>query len=182
MSQFPSTRYQGSKLKIADWIWENIRDLNFQTALDAFGGTGAVSHLLKRQGKTVVYNDLLAFNYLIGIALIAYFALFQACIAKRPYNLFHRRNLYHRLKHKGLKHSKSVWCDKNKIHDAFDRLFANFRGSTLVVSYRSNGIPSVSELTFLLQKHKGSVLEAERTEYQYVLSRKPSQEVLLIAR
>jgi adenine-specific DNA methylase len=28
---------------------------------------------------------------------IAYFALFQACIAKRPYNLFHRKNLYMRL-------------------------------------------------------------------------------------
>lgn len=28
---------------------------------------------------------------------IAWFALFQACIIKRPYNLFHRRNLYVRL-------------------------------------------------------------------------------------
>lgn len=27
---------------------------------------------------------------------IAYYALFQACIVKRPYNLFHRRNLYMR--------------------------------------------------------------------------------------
>lgn len=28
---------------------------------------------------------------------MAYFALFQACLAKRPYNLFHRKNLYVRL-------------------------------------------------------------------------------------
>lgn len=28
---------------------------------------------------------------------LAYFALFQACIIKRPYNLFHRKNLYIRL-------------------------------------------------------------------------------------
>jgi hypothetical protein len=46
---FPSTRYQGSKNKITDWIWEEIKDLNFQTVLDAFGGTGSVSHLLKRK-------------------------------------------------------------------------------------------------------------------------------------
>ncbi len=45
---FPSTRYQGSKLKIVDWIWENIKDLEFNTALDAFGGTGCVAYLLKR--------------------------------------------------------------------------------------------------------------------------------------
>ena len=28
---------------------------------------------------------------------VAYFALFQACLIKRPYNLFHRKNLYMRL-------------------------------------------------------------------------------------
>ena len=56
---FPSTRYQGSKNKLTDWIWENIANLDFETALDAFGGTGAVSHLLKRKGKKVVYNDIL---------------------------------------------------------------------------------------------------------------------------
>ena len=28
---------------------------------------------------------------------IAYYAMFQSCIAKRPYNLFHRKNLYMRL-------------------------------------------------------------------------------------
>ena len=29
---------------------------------------------------------------------LAYFALFQSCIIKRPYNLFHRKNLYVRTK------------------------------------------------------------------------------------
>ena len=32
---------------------------------------------------------------------IAYFALFQSCIIKRPYNLFHRKNLYVRLQELG---------------------------------------------------------------------------------
>lgn len=154
---FPSTRYQGSKLKLLDWIWESVRNLKFQSVLDAFGGTGCVSYLFKCQGKQVTYNDALKFNYQIGLALIenqkvflepedidwlinqhsfiryrnviadnfkgiyfideenrwldvlvqnigqmknkykqalAWFAVFQSCIAKRPYNLFHRKNLY----------------------------------------------------------------------------------------
>ncbi|MCL5024948.1 MAG: DNA adenine methylase [Chloroflexi bacterium] len=154
---FPSTRYQGSKAKLADWIWQQIAGLNFTTCLDAFGGTGAVAHRLKREGKRVTYNDLLRFNYYAGLALVensatrlspdevdwllqrhpgiayprfvqdtfpgiyftdeenawvdqttpnirhladpykhalAFFALCQACIIKRPYNLFHRKNLY----------------------------------------------------------------------------------------
>jgi len=156
---FPSTRFQGSKLKIVDWIWDAVKNLNFNTVLDAFGGTGCVAYMLKNKGKAVTYNDILKFNWYIGLALIennktklsekdinflvtthqdinyptfvfdtfkdiyftdeenkwldmvakniclldnkykqalAYFALFQACIIKRPFNLFHRKNLYMR--------------------------------------------------------------------------------------
>lgn len=159
-AEFPSTRYQGSKAKLADWIWEQIAELDFTTCLDAFGGTGAVAYRLKQAGKRITYNDLLRFNYEFGLALIensrarlsfeeidwlltrhsqivyprfvqdnfaeiyftdeenawidqtitnirqladpykfalAFFALAQACIIKRPYNLFHRKNLYIRL-------------------------------------------------------------------------------------
>ncbi len=157
---FPTTRYQGSKRKLVNWIWEQVRHLEFTTVLDVFGGTGVVSHLFKNAGKHVTYNDIMAFNCEIGRALIenrdvvltpdevdqlltfrddvhypdfiqkhfsgiyftdeenawldrvnyqithmlnnrykqaiARFALFQACIIKRPYNLFHRANLYMR--------------------------------------------------------------------------------------
>jgi adenine-specific DNA methylase len=157
---FPSTRYQGSKRKLVNWIWENVCEYQFDSVLDVFGGTGAVSHMLKNAGKRVVYNDALKFNWSIGLALIenaretlseaeidcvlqrrhdliypnfiqktfeniyftdaenawldqvvynidrllespykkalAQFALFQACVIKRPYNLFHRANLYMR--------------------------------------------------------------------------------------
>jgi adenine-specific DNA-methyltransferase len=155
--QFPSTRYQGSKAKLVNWIWEQIVDLDFATCLDAFGGTGAVAYRLKQAGKQVTYNDLLRFNYYIGLTLIenkrirlgpdkvdwllrrhpgvayphfvqdtfqniyftdeenvwidqtitnicqlsdpyefalAFFVLCQACLTKRPFNLFHRKNLY----------------------------------------------------------------------------------------
>ena len=67
---FPTTRYQGSKLKLVDWIKANIQNLDFDTALDAFGGTGCVSHTMKGLGKEVTYNDALRFNYYIGLALI----------------------------------------------------------------------------------------------------------------
>lgn len=161
--KFPVTRYQGSKRKILPWIYENVKDLEFETVLDGFGGTGSVSYLFKKMGKQVTYNDNLKFNYLIGKAIIqnrrvkltesdivnlfhwislnpaddfiertfkgiyyyrkenewldnmsngiinmnhyhgatldykkaiAYYALFQSCLIKRPFNLFHRRNLY----------------------------------------------------------------------------------------
>jgi len=337
---FPSTRFQGSKAKLVDWIWDCLKDLNFDTALDAFGGTGAVSHLLKRSGKEVTYNDSLRFNHFIGLALIenskevlseeevewllghhteinypstiqelfheiyytdeenawldqvvtnikhmtnpykqalAYFALFQACIIKRPFNLFHRKNLYIRFtdvkrsfgnkvtwdkpfdqwfrhfaseanravfengrvnkamnldplqipgafdlvyidtpyisskgvgvdylhfyhflegltmydewsnridytrKHRPLKTTGSEWVDRNRIHDAFTRLFDRYRNSILVVSYRDNGIPSEQELFDLLSQHKKKVIEVKKRNYKYVLSTYSSCELLYVA-
>lgn len=49
----PTTRYQGSKSKIVEWIWESIQDIEFESALDVFGGTGIVGYLLKMKGKQV---------------------------------------------------------------------------------------------------------------------------------
>lgn len=159
--KFPTTRYQGSKRKILPWMYDIFKELDFETALDACGGSGSVSYLLKRMDKSVTYNDKLKFNYLIGKALIenqsvnflsedisnllnndltptniiqnvfkdvyylphenrwldkvsngilnmnhytgeileykkaiAYYALFQASLIKRPFNLFHRNNLH----------------------------------------------------------------------------------------
>ncbi len=154
---FPSTRYQGSKYKIVDWIDRSTRHLRGSSVLDAFSGTGCVGYMYKRNGRRVICNDALKFNYYIGLALIenknvrlnaddldfllnkhsgmsyptfiadtfqniyfsddeniwldivitnirclenrykqalAFYALFQSCIIKRPYNLFHRKNLY----------------------------------------------------------------------------------------
>ncbi len=340
LCNLPTTRYQGSKSKIVDWVWKSIQDIRFDSVLDAFGGTGIVGYYLKTKGKQVFYNDILKFNYYMGVALIenddvilssgdikyllkyndnidyptfiqdtfqdiyytdeenrwldmivtniehlddfykktvAYYALFQACIIKRPYNLFHRKNLYVRFaevdrsfgnkatwdkpfeshflnfvneingcvfsnqkknkafnldvfdihgdfdlvyidtpyiskegtgvdylefyhflegmvnypkwgdmidyksKHRKIKHKKPIWCDKNKIHSAFNKLFRKFEESTIVVSYRSDGIPSIDELVALLEKYKGDVKEIRYTNYKYVLStNNGSQECLLI--
>lgn len=67
---FPTTRYQGSKRKLLPWLYENIKSLNFKTAIDIFGGTASVSYLFKSMGKEVTFNDYLKSNYYIGKALI----------------------------------------------------------------------------------------------------------------
>ena len=67
---FPSTRYQGSKRKLLPWIASHLRELRFDTALDAMSGTAAVAYLLKQMGKQVVANDRLFANAEIARALI----------------------------------------------------------------------------------------------------------------
>ena len=340
-SRFPTTRYQGSKMKYVNWIWNFIKEIEFETALDAFGGTGSVSYKLKQEGKELVYNDVLKFNSIIGSALIenceekitesdlelilktdpqmqyptfiqdtfqdiyytnsenqwldiviknitkleseykksvALFALFQACIIKRPYNLFHRKNLYireseversfgnksswdtpfeihfrnfikeantavfsngkdnialnqnvfdisntfdliyidtpyisekgvgtdyldfyhflegvvqydhwnelidYKSKHKRLKVNRSAWTDPKLIDDAFVRLINQFKESVLVISYRSDGIPTVKRLVEILRDHGKMVTVHESSDMKYVLSNKKSSEILLIAR
>ena len=180
VGKFPTTRYQGSKQKFVDWIWDCVKDIPFHSALDAFGGTGSVSFRLKKEGKQVTYNDILPFNHIIGKALIenentrlenfevnallrknagekysdfiertfkdiyftdeenrwldvvsanirrmenpykqavAYFALFQSCIIKRPYNLFHRRNRYVRLQEVERSFgNKKTWDTPFEVH------------------------------------------------------------------
>lgn len=159
-SSFPTTRYQGSKRDLIDWIWSAIEEhVQFESTLDAFGGTGAFAYKSKKENKDSYYNDYLRFNYHIGRAIvenkntvlksddvdflmdehdrfdypnfiqhkfdglyfteeenawldrmkvhidnldneykksIAVSTLAQCCLAKRPYNLFHRANLYMR--------------------------------------------------------------------------------------
>ena len=160
--RFPTTRYQGSKRKLIFWIYDALKNIEFNSVLDAFGGTASVSYLFKLMGKQVTYNDYLKFNSIIGQSIIentnvllddsdvdkilssksnsfefitntfneiyytesenkwldnivslinqldfgehdkykksiAFNALYQSCLIKRPFNLFHRKNLYIRL-------------------------------------------------------------------------------------
>ncbi|MBN1678798.1 MAG: DNA methyltransferase, partial [Anaerolineae bacterium] len=75
---------------------------------------------------------------------------------------------------------ESPWTDPGRIHAAFDAVFARFRGSQLVVSYRADGVPSRAELFDLLRAHKSRVRIIEQPQ-QYVLSTRASRELLLIA-
>jgi adenine-specific DNA-methyltransferase len=197
LSEYPTTRYQGSKRKILPWIYSNLKDLQFKTVLDGCGGSGSVSYLFKKMGKEVTYNDSLKFNYFVGKALIensiqkftdadvqnllkndlksptlinrlfkdiyyldkenkwldkmgfgiinmnhytgdvllakkaiAYFALFQACLTKRPFNLFHRNNLHIRTAdvvrtfgNKNTWEKDFVTLFKNFVNEANDKIF-----------------------------------------------------------
>lgn len=212
IADFPSTRFQGSKLKLLNWIWENIRHLSFNSALDAFGGTGSVSYLLKTHSKSIAYNDQLRFNHLIGKALIdnssitleandldfiltkhsnikyqstvadnfkniyftdkencwvdqtaqnimrirnrykqalAYFALFQACIIKRPYNLFHRKNLYVRLAS-----VKRSFGNKTTWDKPFETHFLNFvKEANNAVFDNGQSCQALNENTFKMRNN-----------------------------
>lgn len=340
LATFPATRYQGSKRRSARWIVERLAPLDVRTVLDAFGGTGAVAYAFKSAGLAVTYNDLLAFNHQIGLALIendgvrlsdediealvgprpglaypdfiersfdgvyftreenrwldmaaahvrgiesplkralAYYALFQSAIAKRPYNLFHRKNLYLRFAevprgfgnkaawdrpfeehfrrhaaaanaavfkgdlpcgatmgdavacagdydlvyidppyvnsrgvgvdyrefyhflegmidydrwperidfsslHRRLVPMPNDWCRPAAVGRMFAALFDRFRSSVLAVSYRSDGIPSIDELTLLLKNVKRRVQVHVFESRPYALSiNRAKREVLLV--
>jgi Adenine-specific DNA methylase len=172
LKTFPSTRYQGSKRKILNPIYQVSKDYQFNTVLDMFSGSGIVSLLFRAMGKEVWANDFLKnctgtarlflgyennqepleefrkkLNYLLGEAPLEqpglieqhfkgiYFkdnenrqldrfcqnineldgikkdlycyAISQACLKKRPYNLFHRANLNMRTKE--IKRSFGNW-------------------------------------------------------------------------
>lgn len=207
----------------------------------------------------------------------AYYALFQSCIAKRPYNLFHRKNLYMRTadvgrsfgnkatwdrsfeehfrrhgadanaapidtgrhcrainldvmevpgrfdlvyidppyvsgrrvgvdyfgfyhflegltdyeswpdrvdyasKHRRLEPVPNPWTSAETNGEAFRRLFRRFADAILVVSYRSDGCPTIDELAAMLGEIKQHVRIETRDRYQYALStNRRSRETLLI--
>jgi len=69
--RFPSSRYMGSKNKIIDDLFKVFANLEFETALDLFSGSGSVSYLFKCMGKKVISNDYLAFSSNIAKAIIS---------------------------------------------------------------------------------------------------------------
>lgn len=208
---------------------------------------------------------------------LAYYALFQSCIIKRPYNLFHRKNLYmrtanversfgnkttwevpfeehfrrfvteanqaifdtgikcraisydalvvpephkydlvyidppyinqkgigvdylgfyhfleglvdyphwkeeidYRKKHHPLKGTRSAWSNPKCNRRAFESLLQRYSNSILVVSYRSDGVPSEQELFELLSRIKRNVKTLHFGEYKYALSTNGSSQELL---
>jgi adenine-specific DNA-methyltransferase len=67
---YPQLRFMGSKHRLLPWLREILADLPFDTALDAFSGSGCVSYLLKTMGKQVVANDFLRFPATIARATV----------------------------------------------------------------------------------------------------------------
>jgi len=71
VSLFPQLRYMGSKYRLLPWIHSVLSGLRFESALDAFSGSGCVGYLLKVMGKEVTTNDFLEFAYLAAEATVA---------------------------------------------------------------------------------------------------------------
>src|SRR5438128_10296533 len=67
---YPTLRLMGSKHRLLPWLREILSDLAFDTALDAFSGSGCVSYLLKTMGKGVMANDVLRFPATIARATV----------------------------------------------------------------------------------------------------------------
>jgi len=206
---------------------------------------------------------------------LAYNALFQSCIIKRPYNLFHRTNLYMRLANIERKHGNKItwdtpfethfkkfvneinskvfdnnkknkaynldvfslprnhdlvyidspymsnkmpvnyrtyyhfleglanyhkwdklidystrtkhlwpennpWIDKLQIYNLFEKLIKKFQYSTLVISYKSKGMPNEKEMIKLLKKYKKKIT-IKRKNHRYALSSDSNRELLFIA-
>lgn len=71
VSSFPRFRYMGSKYRLLEWLHSSLCGLEFETAVDAFSGSGVVSYLLKSMGKQTHSNDSLAFPAVLTAATIA---------------------------------------------------------------------------------------------------------------
>ncbi len=67
---YPPLRLMGSKHRLLPWIHRVLEGLDFETALDAFSGSGAVAYLMKSMDRAVTANDLLGFPAAIAHALI----------------------------------------------------------------------------------------------------------------
>jgi len=70
VTHYPQLRFMGSKHRLLPWIHKIVSDLDFDTAIDAFSGSGCVAYLFKAMNKQVLANDFLNMGATITRALI----------------------------------------------------------------------------------------------------------------
>lgn len=70
VEKYPSTRYMGSKRKVLTFIHEVLSDIEYDSCLDAFAGSGIVSYYFKNLGKQVISNDFMHFPSMYSKATI----------------------------------------------------------------------------------------------------------------
>ena len=85
-------------------------------------------------------------------------------------------------KHLRLFKQSNVWTNTKTIYDAFKQLFSQFKESVMAISYRSNGTPTINELIDILEGLNKKVEIYHTEQMKYVLSKKESTEILIIAR
>ena len=82
------------------------------------------------------------------------------------------RSINHDKKHKELLINKSAeFEDKKNFLSDMDKLIERHAGSNIVISYRSNGIPSIHDIETLLRKYKENVVIKNLGKYTYALNR-----------
>jgi adenine-specific DNA-methyltransferase len=70
VASFPRLRYMGSKYKVVPFLVDILGKIQFDSALDAFSGSGVVAYALKSMGKRVTANDFLTFAATVAKATI----------------------------------------------------------------------------------------------------------------
>lgn len=61
--EFPETKFMGSKQRLLPFILKSLTKLKFNSALDAFSGSGCVGYAIKQTGVRVYANDFLNFCF-----------------------------------------------------------------------------------------------------------------------
>ena len=100
------------------------------------------------------------------------------------YRNWHGKVDFH-TKHLRLKQQESAWIKRKKVSLVFEQVLDHFKASTLVVSYRSDGIPSPKELAAMMGRVKKHVeVRTLASSYKYVLSKNDAstREILIIGR
>jgi len=69
-SKYPATRYMGSKQKLLQDISEAVKDLEFDSVIDLFSGSGIVGYMFKAQGKKIISNDHMHMSHTFSKAMI----------------------------------------------------------------------------------------------------------------
>lgn len=70
VSEYPPTRFMGSKSKLLSEIWSVASQFNVDTVVDLFSGSGIVGYMFKAQGKSVISNDYMAMSATFTKAMV----------------------------------------------------------------------------------------------------------------
>ncbi|HDX0794253.1 TPA: DNA adenine methylase [Stenotrophomonas maltophilia] len=97
------------------------------------------------------------------------------------YELFNKGDL--RYAHKPICPSTSVWTSAYGVLSGFEQIAERFKEETFVISYRTDGSPSIQEILDVLQlKERHSVIWGQK-DYKYALSDESgTKECLIVSR
>lgn len=68
--EYPRMRFMGNKYKLIPWLHEIFQNIDFQSVLEPFSGSGTVSYLFKTLDKQVKTSDFLIFPNVITKAIV----------------------------------------------------------------------------------------------------------------